>query len=139
MSSRRRASRIFSVIERVASDVVPISSARIAAAIVYKGDIISLGTNQKKSHPFQAKYGKNPDCIYLHAEVDAIKNSLRHITVDDLPHAELYIARMKRPEPRAKYYIRGLCKPCEGCAKAIAAFGIKKVYYTCDDGSVEQL
>ena len=31
------------------------SGARLAAAIVYKNRVISVGINQKRSHPFQAK------------------------------------------------------------------------------------
>ena len=37
------------------------TGARLAAAVVYKNRIISIGVNQKRSHPFQARYSKNGD------------------------------------------------------------------------------
>jgi len=39
--------------------------ARLAAAIVLRGDIISVGFNRKKSHPFQVQYQTNDKQIYL--------------------------------------------------------------------------
>ena len=35
------------------------SNIRFAAAIVHRNQIISIGYNRRKSHPFQAKYAKN--------------------------------------------------------------------------------
>ena len=139
MASERRQRRILSILRKAAEAVNPVSSARIAAAVVYRGDIVSFGHNQKKSHPFQAKFGKNEGCIYLHAEVDAIKNALRCMPVEELRNADLYISRAKRPEPRSSKFVSGLAKPCTGCLKAIVAFGIRNVFYTCDDGSTATL
>jgi tRNA(Arg) A34 adenosine deaminase TadA len=106
---------------------------RMAAAIVRNNKIISVGLNSKKSHPLQAKYGKNPQAVFLHAEIDAIKNALREIDIDDFAKCDLYICRVKKAKPFAKHYISGLAKPCAGCQRAIAAFGIKRVIYTTDD------
>jgi deoxycytidylate deaminase len=113
---------------------------RIAACIVYKNEIVSVGINQLKSHPFQAKFSRHVDAIFLHAETDAIKNALKHISVNDLSKASLYICRVKYDEHKSKKILmRGMCKPCEGCQRAIAAFNINKVVYTCDDGSHKYL
>lgn len=113
---------------------------RIAACIVYKNEIVSVGINQLKSHPFQAKFSRHADAIFLHAETDAIKNALKHISVSDLSKATLYICRVKYDEQDTKkIQMRGMCKPCEGCQRAIATFNIKKVVYTCDDGSHKYL
>lgn len=139
MASAKRQERILSILHKVAEAVNPVSSARIAAAVVYRGDIVSFGHNQKKSHPFQAKYGKNEGCIYLHAEVDAIKNALRCMPVEELQYVDLYISRVKRPEPKSSRFISGLAKPCAGCTKAIVTFGIRNVFYTCDDGTIQKL
>ena len=54
--------------------------ARLAAALVKNNKIISFGINRKKTDPLQAKFGKNKDAIYLHAEIHAIKNALRDYT-----------------------------------------------------------
>lgn len=83
-----------------------------------------------------AKYGKNPEAIYLHAEVHAIKNALREIKVDDFGKCELYIVRVKKETSFSSKYVWGLSKPCSGCERAIAEFGLKRVVYSCDDGDI---
>ena len=109
------------------------SNIRFAAAVVYRNKIISIGYNRKKSHPFQAKYAKNADAIYLHAEIHAIKNALREISVEDLKDTELYITRVKKPKSHSNHFVWGLAKPCCGCERAIAEFGIKRTVYTTDE------
>jgi tRNA(Arg) A34 adenosine deaminase TadA len=116
------------------------SNIRFAAAVVYRNKIISVGYNRRKSHPFQAKFAKNPEAIFLHAEVHAIKDALRDISVEDLARCELYISRVKKPKAGDKHFVWGLAKPCCGCQRAIAEFGIKRTIYTCDEtGNYEVL
>ena len=116
------------------------SNIRFAAAVVYRNKIVSIGYNRNKSHPFQAKYAKNPEAIYLHAEVHAIKNALRELSVEELKNTELYISRVKKPQAGDNHFVWGLSKPCAGCARAIAEFGIKRTIYTCDEvGNYEVL
>ena len=110
---------------------------KLAAAIVYRNRIVSIGMNSMKSHPMAAKYGKNPEAIYLHAEVAAIKNALREIPVDDFSKCDIYITRVKKEKPFTKKFVWGLAKPCAGCERAIAEFDLKRVIYTCDDGKYE--
>lgn len=113
----------------------PTPAEKFAAAIVRNNTIISVGMNSMKSHPLQAKYAKNPHAVFLHAEIDAIKNALREINVDEFYKTDLYICRVKKEKPFTKKYISGLAKPCCGCERAIIAFGIKRVIYTtnCND------
>lgn len=118
---------------KLAEDSNSETRANLAACIVYKKQIISYGFNRKKTHPFQAKFGRNGDSIYLHAETDAIKNSLRRIDLDILARSTLYVARMKKPFPSAKKMVSGLAKPCEGCAKAISSFNLKRVVWSVDN------
>ena len=106
---------------------------KFAAAIVYRNRIVSVGMNSMKSHPLAAKYRKNPHAIFLHAEVAAIKNALREIEVDDLTKCDIYITRVKRPNQFTKKYVFGLSKPCSGCQRAIAEFGIRRTIYTTDE------
>ena len=105
--------------------------ARVSAMIVIKNKPISLCTNQRKTHPFQATYGKNKDAIFLHAEVSAIKNALNQVSPDDLKKATLYVARAKKANnhPRSKD-IQGMAKPCTGCLRCISDFDIKRVVHT---------
>lgn len=115
----------------------PHNAEKMAAAIVHRNKIISVGINSMKSHPMAAKFGKNEHAIFLHAEVAAIKNALREVDVDDLSKCDIYIARVKKEKPFTKKYVSGLAKPCPGCERAIAEFGLKRVVYTCDDGQHE--
>ena len=111
---------------------------KFEAAVVYRNRIVSVGINSMKSHPLQAKYSKNEHAIFLHAEVAAIKNALREMDVDDLSKCELYIARVKKEKPFTKKFVWGLSKPCAGCERAIAEFGLKRTIYTCDDGDYNE-
>lgn len=115
----------------------PYPAEKFAAAIVLRNRIVSVGMNSMKSHPLQAKYRKNPHAIFLHSEIAAIKNALRELEVDDLSKCDLYITRVKRPNAFTKKFVWGLAKPCPGCERAIAEFGIRRVIYTCDNGDYE--
>ena len=97
---------------------------------MWRNKIIAIGTNQKKSHPFQKKYAPNEDAIYLHAEVAAIKNALRHIDEKVLAKSTLYICRIKRTGDKNSPFTWGISKPCVGCQRAIATFNIKNVVYS---------
>ena len=46
--------KIFNETFKLAQAVEPVRGARIAAAVVHRGKIISYGFNHKKSHPFQS-------------------------------------------------------------------------------------
>ena len=116
---------------KLASSIEKVAGARIASSLVLKNTILSFGFNQRKTHPFQAKYGKNNESIYLHAEADAIKNALKCYSLEDLKNSVLYICRSKTMN---KSIVTGLAKPCEGCMRAIANFNIKRVVYSTDDG-----
>jgi deoxycytidylate deaminase len=109
-----------------------VGNARVCAVIKFGGTEI-FGYNSRKSHPFAARFAKHPDCIYLHAEVDAIKNYLKYTRdIESLRYADLYIMRLKN-ESRNGPLITGLSLPCEGCQRAIVTFGINRVFYTEND------
>lgn len=127
---------ILNTLEKIAA-ANPNPTEKLAAAIVWRNRIISVGLNSMKTHPLQAKYGRNKHSVFLHAEIAAIKNALREIDVDDFTKCEIYIVRVKKERPFSKKYVRGLAKPCSGCARAIAEFGLRRVIYTCDNGKHE--
>lgn len=106
------------------------SGARVAASIIYKNKIISVGTNSLKSHPFQKKFASGEHAIYLHAETDAIRLALRYLTEAELAKATLYVCRVKHENGAATPLVWGLSKPCIGCQRAIATFNISKVVYS---------
>jgi deoxycytidylate deaminase len=131
--NHKRHDRIMQFLARQAQDNAPNESSKHAAAVVLKNEIISVGWNELKSHPFQVQFSKEPEKYFLHAEVNAIRKSLNHIKPEDLSKATLYVARvMKNGE-------WGMSCPCAGCTKAILAFDIKKVIYTADSTSYHKL
>jgi len=129
--------KFIDILSKVAIDVSPVGSAKIAACIVIKNKIISFGINQKKTHPFQYKYSKNSMSIYLHAETDAIRNALKFISVDDMKKATLYVVRVKHNKDNHSKLMFGLSKPCKGCFSAISTFNLKRVVYSTDYGYEE--
>lgn len=120
-----------------ASDLI--HRVRCVAAISHKKlpePIIAF--NALKTHPFQMRFARNAESIFLHAETNVIRQALRHLSVDDLPKASLYVVRAKI-NPRTKRWENGLACPCRGCQKAIATFGIENVVYTLDGAGLECL
>ena len=110
----------------------PVKSSRIKAGLIYKNELLSFGINRMKSHPFQKKFGKNEDAIYLHAEIDCIINALRNnMSLDEISKSTLLVVRNKR---QGRNWVDGLAKPCLGCQKAISHFDIRNVIYTTDEG-----
>jgi len=109
---------------------------KLAAALVIKRDVISIGTNQLRTHPLQKQYGKNEKAIFLHAEICAIVNSLNHIEKDELKKATLYVYRVKKEQPFSSDWCDGEARPCVGCQSAISAFGIPRVIYSTNKNNV---
>lgn len=134
-----RHTKYVNLLAKMAIAVEPVAQARIAAALVYKNDIVSFGICQNKTHPFQAHFGKNKQSIFLHAETDCIKNALRIIDVNDLNKCTLYICRVKFEDHKKNKFLFGLAKPCSGCFRAIVNFNISNVYYTLDNEGFEKL
>lgn len=124
---------------KLAEDMTPVNSFRVAACIVYRNDVISYGFCSKKTHPFQKKFSKNELAISIHAENAAIVNALKKIEAKDFKKTTLYVARVKKEKPHSNKFVFGLAKPCPGCMKAITAFGIKQVYFTCDNDGYDHL
>lgn len=117
----------------------PVFRTQMGAAIYIRNKLIVVGSNSYKTHPFQAKFGKCREAIYLHAEVNVIKESLKKVSVCDLKKASLYIARLKWTNAGKRKKVQGLAKPCEGCQRAIATFGIEEVFYTLDNEGYDML
>jgi tRNA(Arg) A34 adenosine deaminase TadA len=101
---------------------------RLCAMLKIKGYHPFFGWNKKKSHPLQKKYSKTVESIFLHAEIDVIKNAIRE--VDTLENAVMYLARVKRDQDKS--WTWGLSHPCKGCLSAINAFNIPHLIYTTD-------
>ncbi|AGS80967.1 hypothetical protein [Caulobacter phage Cr30] len=122
------------MLKAIATDVAPVGASRHAAAIVYRGEILSIGVNNHTAHPFQKKFSKHEDAIFLHAETDAIRKAIKKHGADILEKSTLYVARMKYTDTKKTKMVQGMSRPCIGCARCASTFGIKNVYYTTDEG-----
>lgn len=133
-SSGAKHIRYLNILSKLAADIPNPAkrNSRVAACIVYKNDVVSLGVSERKSHPFQAKYGKNEEAIYLHAETSAIRNALKYISMNELEKSTLYVCRIKYEDTFKRKLVFGLSKPCTGCARCISTFGIRNVVYSID-------
>lgn len=131
--------KVISALAELAMSVQNIRSSRFAASIVYQNEVVSIGTNRMKSSPLQAKYSRNNESIFLHAEIDAIGKAKKELSFKELEKSTLYICRVKYVEPYKTSWQFGLAKPCLGCYKAIKDFGIKTVMYTTDENGIEYL
>lgn len=116
--------KIVSTLIKYASDVPSIRGSSHVASIVYKRRIISVGTNQLKTHPIMGRFGKNDKSIFLHAEIDAIVKCINIHGVEILGKCDLYVVRLTKGGK-----VGNSC-PCPGCQRAIEAFNIRKVYHT---------
>ena len=132
---RKRDQKMLAILSKAAeaADHVGIR-AKLAAAIVIKNEIISIGFNRKKTHPFQRQFQTNDKQIYLHAETDAINRALKYVSKEELKKATLYVARVKYLDNKTKKVVWAESKPCIGCQRAILSYGISNVIHTCDDG-----
>lgn len=134
-----RIKRNFEILKEIAIATPKISGAKIAAAILLKNKIISIGVNSYKTHPIQAKFATNKGLsIHLHAEIAAIKNAMYHISIEEFKKTSLLICRAKIDIQTGKY-IFGLAKPCVGCQRAIVEFNIKNVWYSLDSEGFDKV
>ena len=121
--------KLFNLLKTLALSGEKVANAQLAAAIVYKNEIIAFGQNQYKTHPFQSRFSKNENAIFLHAETCAIYNALKKLSLEEISKTTLYVLRIKSDKTT------GTSKPCSGCMQCIATFGIKHVYYTEDNAN----
>lgn len=130
----KKAQNYISILKKITQDIECVANQTLAACVVKRNKIISFGHNKKKTHPLQNKFNKHPEAIYLHAEIDAIKNALKRVSANELAGSTLYIVRTK------KNGSEGLAKPCKGCMQAIESFGICEVIYTSNnEGQYQKL
>jgi tRNA(Arg) A34 adenosine deaminase TadA len=99
---------------------------RMGAVIARRNKVISIGLNSHKTDPLQLRYSRHPLSICKHAEIAAIKNALKADRNVDLTKASIFIARVLKNGSTA------MAQPCEGCQKALKAYGINRVFWTTD-------
>lgn len=115
---------------KLAQDSLPHAGARVCAILAHRGEILSVGFNSSKSHPFQARYRKNPHAVFWHAETAAINNAIKRDNSRFLTRSTMYVLRLTHAGNTA------LSMPCEGCARAILEHQIPRVLYTSGEGFI---
>lgn len=124
----------FDLAMKIAESQTPKFGYRFAAVLVSRGEVVSVGTNVDKTHPFAARFGRNPDATYWHAETHAIHTAYKANTPSKVfQKSTLYVARVKSPRSRTTELVPGLARPCKGCMSCIHVFEIPRVVYSLDN------
>lgn len=135
----RRLQRTAQLLTEVAIATPRVSNAKVSAALLHRGRVVALGVNSEKTNPFQLRYSKNQHALSMHAETAAIRNALRHLSVEQISNCVLVVCRVRCVSNRPGHWIWGLSRPCQGCCRAIAEFGIREVWYTTDQQQLQRL
>lgn len=122
---------------KIAKNVAALSNFkyRLGAVLYCKHKIVSSGCNSDTdTDPIQSKldYERHGcECPgKLHAETSTLLPFIKRKV--DLTGAELYVARITKTGDGA------MARPCPSCMKLIKQCGIKKIYYTTNDGYAEE-
>lgn len=99
---------------------------KYGAFIMRRKEIISIGWNQKKTHPKQLEYQTNTFKVFLHAEIHAIIRA-RQSVVD----CDMYIFRQVKSGKLAT------STPCNGCVEAMRDAGLNNVTFYKNDHFVK--
>lgn len=104
---------------------------KIGAVVVMNHRIISSASNSNsKTHPLQKKYNKyrftDDGDHKQHAELAALVPLIRDGV--DLSNATIYVYRVHKNGTLA------MSRPCPSCMQLIKDVGIKRVFYTTEDG-----
>lgn len=131
-----KSSKIIDDLFILARDKEKVARAKVVAAAVYKGKVVSYGFNQYRTSWIQRRFASNSEAHYLHAETDAIRNAMKVIDGRNLQDITLYVVRSRKIGGKN---VLGNAKPCTGCHSCIKWAGIKRVYYSTDDATMERL
>lgn len=114
------------------------SAPAIGAVAVYKGSIVATAFNSNKTSTLQARYNiyrfqssNTPDKI--HAET-ALIQKLRWKFGDSIEWSkvDIYLYREYKNGQLA------MSRPCPSCMALLKEIGVKKVFYTTDEGYAEE-
>tara|TARA_R110002074_G_scaffold132327_6_gene275530 strand:+ start:2096 stop:2539 length:444 start_codon:yes stop_codon:yes gene_type:complete len=127
VSLSKRQRRFFNLAKNIAHDS-SYDKLRHGAVLVKGGSVISAACNKDNFSSFGSRF-RDPDAGHgtHHAELGCVLGISRDVTSG----SDIYVCRVnKQNEFR-------LSKPCRMCHDIMKHVGIKRVYYTTDDGSVK--
>jgi deoxycytidylate deaminase len=93
------------------------------------GSILSIGYNSPRANSFSENYAQHPGWT-RHSELSAIQKVRRKI---DLNGCVMYNLRIDK-----NGLIRN-SRPCGGCEKLLIDYGIKKVFFSTENGKIDFL
>ena len=116
---------------KAVSEMSSFDRVHIGCVVTYGNHrIISSATNSNKTHPLQKKLNKERFDIdshhSLHAEVSALLPLMKENI--DFSKVEIYTHRNFKDGRYA------MARPCPSCMKLIRQLGIKKIWFTTEDG-----
>ena len=106
----------------------------VGAVACYKGKVVASASSTNKTHPMQYTYNKYRGdfkqvgtCLpKAHAEIRLI-SKLKKL---DIPMKDVSVYVYRACKSRAF----GIARPCAACRKALIEIGIRRFYYTTDEG-----
>lgn len=112
-------------------------SPMIGAVAIYKGSIVATAWNTNKTSPLQARYNvyrfQADTPSKVHAEC-ALVQKLRWKFGDSIDWSKVYIYLYREYRDGSL----GPSRPCSSCMAMLRELGIKKIYYTTEDGYAEE-
>lgn len=121
--------RMFSFAKRMAmmSDYGHFSH---GAVLVKCGNVLNASHNKDKTCSFGSRFRcKNLGRATLHAELGAVLNMSR----DSTEGADIYVVRVNRTGELRN------SKPCEMCKEAMRFCGVKRVFYSTENGLYDMM
>ena len=116
---------------KVSKDSDPTCEFCIGAVVTKNNHIISTGHVTRKSHPKNPKLRSGSKRTQLCAETLAIFRAIR--IIKDLSKCVIYVAR------RTKSGDLAIAKPCIFCQELMREQGIRKAFFTNQEGEIEQM
>jgi deoxycytidylate deaminase len=127
MKITNKTQRYLSVAKRVAQQGACEKTSH-GAVLVKGGNVINAARNKWTYSSFGKRFRERGKGIStLHAELAVVLNLDRSITRG----TDIYVVRVNKKGDFK------MSKPCSMCETALKHVGIKRVYYTTDDGTIE--
>ncbi|MGN0246519.1 MAG: hypothetical protein ACI4DK_11250 [Lachnospiraceae bacterium] len=117
---------------KAVSELSDFKRVNVGAVAVYGHRIISSGCNSLKTNPTQKKYNiyrfeGDVGAHTIHAELQCLLPLMDNKDID-FSRVSLYIYRQHKNGKLA------LARPCPSCFQMIKDLGIKKIWYSTEDG-----
>ncbi len=127
VETSKRIDRYFELARNIAQNS-PYGKIRHGAILAKGGSILNTSFNKDKFNSFGSRF-RDADRGYatVHAELGCILGMPRSATTG----ADIYVCRINR-DGEFRY-----SKPCGMCHEALKHVGVKRVYYTTNEGIVE--